>query len=87
MVESYHWHLDVMFQDDANGMVNKATAYNLNIVKKMAMNMLRLVDVSIVKISLKNKRLILCMNFIVRLSWSMIVLPSLNIESSRIAVQ
>ena len=62
MVESYHWHLDVTFCEDANSTLDKAAAYNLNIVKKMA-NTLKLVDVGIAKISVKNKRLMLCMNF------------------------
>ena len=36
MVESYHWHLDVTFREDANHTLDKAAAYNLNIIKKMA---------------------------------------------------
>jgi hypothetical protein len=31
MVESYHWHLDVTFREDANHTMDKAAAYNLNI--------------------------------------------------------
>ena len=63
MVESYHWHLDVTFREDANHTLNKAAAYNLNIVKKMAINTLKLLDVGIPRISLKNKRYLLSMNF------------------------
>jgi len=63
MVESYHWHLDVTFREDANHTLDKAAAYNLNIVKKMALNTLRLLDVGIPKISLKNKRFMLNMDF------------------------
>ena len=63
MVESYHWHLDVTFREDANHTLEKAAAYNLNIVKKMAINTLRLVDVGIARISMKNKRYILSMKF------------------------
>ena len=63
MVESYHWHLDVTFREDANHTLDKAAAYNLNIVKKMAINTLRLVDVGIARMSMKNKRYILSMNF------------------------
>jgi predicted transposase YbfD/YdcC len=29
MVESYHWHLDVTFREDANHTLDKAAAYNL----------------------------------------------------------
>ena len=63
MVESYHWHLDVTFREDANHTLDRAAAYNLNIVKKMAINTLRLLDVGIARISMKNKRYILSMNF------------------------
>jgi len=63
MVESYHWHLDVTFREDANGTLDRAAACNLNIVRKMAINTLKLVDVGIANISTKNKRLMLCMNF------------------------
>jgi predicted transposase YbfD/YdcC len=63
MVESYHWHLDVTFREDANHTLDKAAAYNLNIMKKMAINTLRLVDVGIARISLKNKRYMISMNF------------------------
>ena len=63
MVESYHWHLDVTFREDANHTLDKAAAYNLNIIKKMAINTLRLVDVGIAKISMKNKRYVISMNF------------------------
>ena len=63
MVESYHWHLDVTFREDANHTLDKAAAYNLNIIKKMAINTLRLVDVGIARMSMKNKRYIISMNF------------------------
>jgi predicted transposase YbfD/YdcC len=63
MVESYHWHLDVTFREDANHTLDKAAAYNLNIIKKMAINTLRLVDVGMAKISMKNKRCLISMNF------------------------
>ena len=45
MVESYHWHLDVTFREDASHTLNKAAAYNLNIVKKMAINTLKVLEV------------------------------------------
>ena len=63
MVESFHWHLDVTFREDANRTLDKAAAYNLNIVRKMAINTLRLVDVGIAKISIKGKRYMICANF------------------------
>ena len=63
MVESYHWHLDVTFREDANHTLDKVAAYNLNIMKKIALNLLKLVDVGIKNISIKNKRYMICMDF------------------------
>ena len=62
MVESYHWHLDVTFKEDANKTLEKRAAYNLNIIRKMAINTLKLLDVG-KKVSLKGKRLMLCCDF------------------------
>jgi predicted transposase YbfD/YdcC len=63
MVESYHWHLDVTFREDANHTLEKDAAYNLNIMKKMAINTLKLIDVGVKRVSLKNKRYMISMNF------------------------
>jgi predicted transposase YbfD/YdcC len=65
MVESYHWHLDVTFREDANHTAEKDAAYNLNIMKKMALNTLKLVDVSNIlkRASIKSKRYIISVNF------------------------
>ena len=63
MVESYHWHLDVTFREDANHTIEKDAVYNLNIIKKLALNTLKLVDVGIKRVSLKNKRYMISMNF------------------------
>jgi len=63
MIESYHWHLDVTFREDANQTIEKNSAYNLNIVKKMALNTLKLIDVGVKGISLKGKRYVICSNF------------------------
>ena len=63
MVESYHWHLDVTFHEDANRTVDKEAAYNLNIIRKIAINTLRLLDVGMKRVSLKGKRYLLNMNF------------------------
>jgi len=62
MVESYHWHLDVTFREDANHTIDKDAAYNLNIVKKIAINTLKLFDVGQKNISLKGKRYMISMN-------------------------
>jgi len=63
MVESYHWHLDVTFREDANHTIEKYAAYNLNIIKKIAINTLKLLDVGINRVSLKNKRYLISMDF------------------------
>lgn len=63
MVESYHWHLDVTFREDENRTLDKVAAFNLNILKKIAINTLKLINVGIKNISLKNKRYMICGNF------------------------
>ena len=62
MVESYHWHLDVTFREDANHTIDKQAAYNLNIIRKLAINTLRLLDMGIKNVSLKGKRFIIGCN-------------------------
>jgi len=55
MVESHHWHLDVTFREDDNHTLEKQSAFNLNILKKLALNVLKIFDVG-KKLSLKKKR-------------------------------
>ncbi len=38
-----HWHLDVTFKEDANTTMNKNAQANLNILRKLALNILKLV--------------------------------------------
>ncbi|WP_432764669.1 ISAs1 family transposase [Hungatella effluvii] len=45
MVESYHWHLDVTFREDGNHTLEKQAAYHLNIIRKLALNMLKVIEV------------------------------------------
>jgi predicted transposase YbfD/YdcC len=56
MVESYHWHLDVTFREDDNHTIDKQAAYNLNILRKLAINVLRLFDTGRKSLSLRMKR-------------------------------
>ena len=56
MVESYHWHLDVTFREDENHTIEKQAAYNLNIMRKLSMNILKLIEVGNKSLSLKKKR-------------------------------
>lgn len=63
IVESYHWHLDVTFREDANRTIEKNAAYNLNIIRKIALNTLKLFDMGYKRISLKSKRFVLSISF------------------------
>ncbi len=56
IVESYHWHLDVTFKEDDNQTIDKVSAYNLNVIRKISLNILKLLDLS-KNISLKEKDL------------------------------
>ena len=56
MVESYHWHLDVTFREDDNHTLEKQEAFNLNILKKLALNVLKIFDTGKKTMSLKLKR-------------------------------
>ncbi len=56
MVESYHWHLDVTFREDGNHTIEKQVAYNLNIMRKLSLNILKLIEVESKAFSLKKKR-------------------------------
>jgi predicted transposase YbfD/YdcC len=62
MVESHHWHLDVTFREDANHTIDKHVSFNLNIMRKLALNVLKLLDVGRKNVSLKKKRYMICCN-------------------------
>ena len=56
MAESCHWHLDVTFREDGNHTIEKQAAYNLNIMRKLSLNILKLIEVGSKSLSLKKKR-------------------------------
>ena len=56
MVESYHWHLDVTFREDDNRTIEKQAAYNLNIIRKLAIHVLKIFDAGKKTMSLRMKR-------------------------------
>ena len=60
-IESMHWHLDVTFREDSCKTLETTAAQNLNILRKLALSILRVIDVG-KKCSLKRKRYILCAN-------------------------
>jgi predicted transposase YbfD/YdcC len=45
MVESMHWHLGVTFREDNDHTLDKHVAYNLNIMRKLVLNLLKLLDI------------------------------------------
>ena len=45
MVENDHWHLDVTFCEDGDLTLEKKASYNLNIMRKLLLNVLKLVEV------------------------------------------
>jgi predicted transposase YbfD/YdcC len=62
MVESCHWHLDVTFREDANQTIEKQTAFNLNILRKLALNVLKIYEAGAKPMSLRLKRFAICTN-------------------------
>jgi len=61
MVESHHWHLDVTFREDRDRTLDKYVAFNLNIMRKIVLNLLKLLDVGHTGVvSLRKKRYVLC---------------------------
>ena len=56
MIESYHWHLDVTFREDENRTLEKQAAFNRNIIKKLALNVLKIIDVTKKNLSMARKR-------------------------------
>lgn len=62
MVESYHWHLDVTFREDDNHTLEKEAAFNLNIIRKWTLNILRLFEVGNKPLSMRKKRFVVGIN-------------------------
>jgi len=62
VVESFHWHLDVTFREDANQTLEKRAAYNLNIINKIALSVLKITDLGMKPMSLKKKRYSISLN-------------------------
>lgn len=56
MVESHHWHLDVTFREDGNHTLEKQAAFNQNILRKLALNVLKIFDTGKKNMSLRLKR-------------------------------
>jgi len=61
-VESMHWHLDVTFREDKNQTLERTSAENLNIMRKWALSILKLLTLD-KSYSLKKKRFALSCDF------------------------
>lgn len=58
-VESMHWHLDVTFCEDANTTIDKMAAQNHNIIRKWCLSILKMMELTRHKLSLKKKRFVI----------------------------
>ena len=54
-----HWHLDVTFREDENATIDKMAAQNLNIIRKWSLSILKMVEVSRHKLSMRKKRYVI----------------------------
>lgn len=61
-IESMHWQLDVTFREDANKTIDEQAAFNLNILRKFALAVLKTVDIGKKRASLKLKRFVILAN-------------------------
>lgn len=58
-IESMHWHLDVTFREDANTTLDKMSAQNLNIIRKWSLSILKMMELTKKKLSMKKKRFVI----------------------------
>jgi predicted transposase YbfD/YdcC len=56
MAESYHWHLDVTFREDENHTLEKQAAFNQNILRKLALNVLKIFQTGKTPLRVRMKR-------------------------------
>ena len=61
-LESMHWHLDVTFREDANATLDKMSAQNLNIIRKWSLSILKLMELTKKKLSMKKKRFVISLS-------------------------
>jgi predicted transposase YbfD/YdcC len=61
VVESFHWHLDVTFREDNCQVIDKRAAFNLNIMRKFAIVILKNVEMG-KRDSMKTKRFKVLLN-------------------------
>lgn len=61
-IESMHWLLDVVFREDANKTLNKQLAFNLNVMDKFCLAVLKRLDFG-KKMSMRRKKYVLSLSF------------------------
>ena len=61
-IESMHWLLDVVFREDANKTLNKQLAFNLNVMDKFCLAVLKQLDFG-KKMSMRRKKYALSLSF------------------------
>jgi predicted transposase YbfD/YdcC len=62
VAKSFHWHLDVTFREDSNKTLEKQAAFNLNIINKIALTILKYYNLGLKPMSLKKKRYRISLN-------------------------
>ncbi|MER0123531.1 ISAs1 family transposase, partial [Streptococcus sp. ZJ100] len=61
-IESMHWLLDIVFREDANKTLNKQLAFNLNVMDKFCLAVLKRLDFG-KKMSMRRKKYVLSLSF------------------------
>lgn len=61
-IESMHWQLDVTFREDANATLEKMSAQNLNIIGKWSLSILKMMELTKKKLSMKKKRFVISLS-------------------------
>ena len=61
-IESMHWQLDVTFREDANATLDKMSAQNLNIIRKWSLSILKMMELTKQKLSMKKKRFVISLS-------------------------
>lgn len=56
-----HWHLDVIFREDSNKTIEETANKNMNIIRKWALGILKILDTG-KQMSMKLKRFTICTN-------------------------
>ncbi len=57
-----HWQLYVTFREDANATLDKMSAQNLNIIRKWSLSILKMMELTKKKLSMKKKRFVISLS-------------------------